>query len=150
MGYKIENHPVSLRFLGAVDGRVVPSGTVLSVQSGVKERSTKVLIDSGSAVREETPEGRNMDGLSIPSDIDAIVLTHSHTDHCGALPEVVSKNPKAPVFAPDGNKHIINIIAHEALKRSQGRDIMKEIREWREENRKIVKRISVIEEEFRR
>jgi hypothetical protein len=29
MGYKIENHPVTLRFLGAVDGKVVPSGTVM-------------------------------------------------------------------------------------------------------------------------
>jgi glyoxylase-like metal-dependent hydrolase (beta-lactamase superfamily II) len=41
-----------------------------------------------------------MDGLSIPSDIDAVVETHSHTDHCGAIAEVVSKNPDAPVFAP--------------------------------------------------
>lgn len=68
----------------------------------------------------------------------------------GLYQKSCQKTRKAPVFAPDGNKHIINIIAHEALKRSQGRDIMKEIREWREENRKIVKRISVIEEEFRR
>ncbi len=65
-----------------------------------QERATNVLVDVGSAMREETPEGKNMDGLSISSDIDAVVITHSHTDHCGAIPEVVSKNPDAPVFAP--------------------------------------------------
>lgn len=100
MGYKIENHPVSLRFLGAVDGKVVPSGTIMSVKYATQERATNILIDAGSAIREETAEGKNMDGLSIPSDIDAVVETHSHTDHCGAIPEVVSKNPDAPVFAP--------------------------------------------------
>lgn len=101
MGLKIEQHPVTLRFLGAVDGNVVPSGTVLSVTLSTQEKSTNILIDSGSAIREETKEGQNMDGLIIPSNIDAVVITHTHTDHCGALPEVVSKNPKAPVFAPE-------------------------------------------------
>lgn len=97
MGLRIEQHPVKLRFLGAVDGKVVPSGTVVSV---TQEKITNILADSGSAMREETPEGKNMDGLSIPSNIDAVIITHSHTDHCGAIAEVVSKNPEAPVFAP--------------------------------------------------
>lgn len=101
MVYKIEHHPVTLRFLGAVDGRVVPSGTILSVKNNTRQKTTDILVDSGSAMREETPEGKNMDSLQIPSNIDAVVISHSHTDHCGALPEVVSKNPTAPVFAPE-------------------------------------------------
>jgi len=69
------------------------------VKYATQER-VNIQLDVGSAMREETPEGKNMDGLSIPSDIDAVVITHPHTDHCGAIPEVVYKNPDAPVFAP--------------------------------------------------
>lgn len=149
MGYKIENHPVTLRFLGAVDGKVVPSGTVMWVKYATQERATNVLIDAGSAIREETAEGKNMDGLSIPSDIDAVVETHSHTDHCGAIAEVVSKNPDAPVFAPPWNRQVINIIALEALKRSQSRDVIKDVNEWKRDNRDIVKKFIALEKKLK-
>ena len=42
----------------------------------------------------------------------------------------------------------MKIIAHEALKRAQNRDVIKQIREWRDEQIKMVKRITSIEKEL--
>lgn len=71
------------------------------VPDKMRHRFYTILNDAGSAMREETPEGKYMEALHFPADVDTIVITHPHTDHCGDLPRAAKRNPHAKIFAPD-------------------------------------------------
>ena len=58
---------------------------------------THILIDAGTSARYITGSLRAL-GLS-PEDVDAVFVTHDHTDHIAALPRLLKSVP-APVFAP--------------------------------------------------
>jgi len=93
-------HSLLIRFLGAA-GEVTPSSTLLQVREHTAGEITKILMDAGSSIREETPDSTNLKSIEIIRNLMAVVLTHFHTDHTGSLPDVVQKNPTTPVFAPE-------------------------------------------------
>lgn len=71
---------------------------------GVRYRDEMVIIDAGMGFPEETPYGVD---ISIPNfefleeyreDLTAIILTHGHEDHIGALPYILKKF-NLPVYA---------------------------------------------------
>jgi ribonuclease J len=71
---------------------------------GIRYRDEMVIIDAGMGFPEETPYGVD---ISIPNfefleeyreDLTAIILTHGHEDHIGALPYILKKF-NLPVYA---------------------------------------------------
>jgi ribonuclease J len=71
---------------------------------GIRYRDEMVILDAGMGFPEETPYGVD---ISIPNfdfleeysdDLTAIVLTHGHEDHIGALPYILRKF-NLPVYA---------------------------------------------------
>jgi phosphoribosyl 1,2-cyclic phosphodiesterase len=62
----------------------------------VETEATSVLIDAGLSARQINTRLQQI-GRAI-NDVDAILLTHEHTDHSGALP-VLCKNLPLPVYA---------------------------------------------------
>jgi len=71
---------------------------------GIRYRDEMIIIDAGMGFPEETPYGVD---ISIPnfdfleefrSDIVALILTHGHEDHIGALPYFLKKF-NVPVYA---------------------------------------------------
>ncbi|MDM7922808.1 MAG: ribonuclease J [Pyrinomonadaceae bacterium] len=71
---------------------------------GIRYRDEMIVIDAGMGFPEETPFGVD---ISIPNfdfleeyrdDLTAIVLTHGHEDHIGALPYILKKF-NLPVYA---------------------------------------------------
>ena len=58
-----------------------------------------------------------MEALHFPADVDAIILSHTHTDHVGAYPQAAKRNPEAVIYCPEGNKDAIGIMVREAWKR---------------------------------
>ncbi|MDP2858046.1 MAG: MBL fold metallo-hydrolase, partial [Bacillota bacterium] len=74
---------------GGVPGLLATHGLSMLVRSKFKDHWSNVLLDVG-------PDAgvlfNNMERLRIdPSSVDCIVLSHSHYDHTGALPEVVER-----------------------------------------------------------
>ena len=54
---------------------------------------------------------RNWQNLPIAAkDIDAIVLTHAHLDHCGYLPRLVSQGFRGRIFCTAGTKDLCGIV----------------------------------------
>jgi len=89
----------SLTFLGTAPGypRANKNHTGLLLDTGRQ----KILIDAGE------PSARTLIEIGVdPADLDAIVLTHGHSDHTGGLPMIiqaawiVGRQASLPIFLP--------------------------------------------------
>ncbi len=95
---------LTLTFLGAA--RTV-TGSKYLLRSG----GSTVLIDCGLFQGLKELRERNWQGLPIePSEIDAIVLTHAHLDHCGYLPWVVAHGFTGRIFCTAGTQDLCRIV----------------------------------------
>ena len=77
--------------------------TLFSGSSGncvyVSGKRAKILIDAGKNAKAVTTALEHI-GVS-PYDIDAIFITHEHSDHTSAL-RVLTKKRNIPVYVPNG------------------------------------------------
>lgn len=65
----------------------------------VRAGDTMVMIDCGFSMRETT---RRMDSLGVhPQQLDALLVTHEHTDHCSGV-AVLSRKYQIPVYLTHG------------------------------------------------
>lgn len=75
---------MKIRFLGAT--RQVTGSRTLVEAAGLK-----ILVDCG-LYQERAYLGRNWDPFPVPpEEIDAVLLTHAHLDHCGYIPRLVKE-----------------------------------------------------------
>src|SRR5690349_7281878 len=84
---ELYNRPVtaSLTFLGA-------AGTVTGSKHLLTMGDRRILIDCGLFQGLKELRLRNWSAFPIdPQQIDAVVLTHAHLDHCGYLPRLVAQ-----------------------------------------------------------
>jgi len=79
-----------------------------SIYIGTEKRN--ILVDAGISYK-KICEG--LEGLSLlPSDLDAILITHEHSDHIGGLGVFLRKNP-LPVYLTEGTYNYI--VEHKSL-----------------------------------
>ena len=90
-----------LTFLG---GATTVTGSQFLLDTG----RAKVLIDCGmfqgspnESVRNRVPFGFE------PSELDAVVLTHAHLDHCGLLPVLVREGFSGPIHCTAGTAELV-------------------------------------------
>lgn len=94
---------VEITFLGAA--RNVTGSRFL-----VKADNKQILIDCGLYQERELRE-RDWSPFPFPPDqLDAILLTHSHLDHCGFLPKLVREGARCPVYCTPATKEIAEIV----------------------------------------
>jgi metallo-beta-lactamase family protein len=93
----------SLTFLGAA--RTVTGSRHLFTADG-----RRILIDCG-LFQERELQARNWDPFLIaPSSIDAVILTHSHLDHCGLLPRLVAHGFRGRVHCTEATAGIAALV----------------------------------------
>ncbi|MCK4274173.1 MAG: MBL fold metallo-hydrolase, partial [Dehalococcoidales bacterium] len=74
---------INLTFMGAARG-------VTGSRYLVEANNLKILVDCG-LYQERKFQHRNWDPFRVPpQELDAVLLTHAHLDHCGLLPKLVS------------------------------------------------------------
>jgi metallo-beta-lactamase family protein len=97
-----------IQFLGAA-GTVTGSKHLVNVsQHG---GSYQFLIDCGLFQGEKEWRLKNWDDLPVPArQIQAVVLTHAHLDHCGWIPRLCKEGFAGPVYATPATVDLCGII----------------------------------------
>lgn len=89
-----------IQFLGAA-GTVTGSKHLINTSfDGDGKKGFQVLIDCGLFQGQKEWRERNWQELPIPAkEVDAVILTHAHLDHCGWIPRLVKEGFRGPIYA---------------------------------------------------
>jgi len=95
---------IELQFLGAAT-------TVTGSQFLLTTEQARVLIDCGMFQGSPNESIRNRVPLAYdPAELDAILLTHAHLDHCGLIPHVVKEGFRGPIWATWGTVELASLV----------------------------------------
>ena len=115
-----------IRFCGAA-GTVTGSCYLITLDNGYK-----ILLEAGLYQgREEEFLALNNPWLFDPAEIDAVILSHSHIDHSGRIPKLVSDGFQGPIICTEATKALCGVMLLDSA-RIQERDA-----EW--ENKRLRK-----------
>ena len=108
-----------LSFHGAVRG---VTGSCFLLETG----SGRLLFDCGMFQGWKFAEERNAEPFSFdPSTIDAVFVTHAHTDHTGRLPKLVHDGFDAPIYMTPPTRPLTRLIledSHHIMKENYKRE----------------------------
>ncbi|MBN1393152.1 MAG: MBL fold metallo-hydrolase, partial [Sedimentisphaerales bacterium] len=100
---------IKLKFLGAVQN-VTGSSHLLDVDG------VRILVDCG-LYQERHFRERNWNPFPVPpGNIDAVLLTHAHLDHCGLLPKLVREGFKGKIYCTAATAELARIILLDSAK----------------------------------
>jgi metallo-beta-lactamase family protein len=104
---------MQLQFLGAAT-------TVTGSQFLLSTGQARILVDCGMFQGSPNEAIRNRIPLAYdPSELDAILLTHAHLDHCGLIPYVVARGFKGPIYATAGTVELARLVLLDSGKLQQ-------------------------------
>jgi Cft2 family RNA processing exonuclease len=95
---------MDLHFLG---GATTVTGSQFLLDTG----RAKILIDCGMFQGSPNELVRNRVPFAFePSELDAVVLTHAHLDHCGLLPVLVREGFSGPIHCTHGTAELARLV----------------------------------------
>ena len=100
---------IKLQFLGAAQN-------VTGSRHLLQANGTNVLVDCG-LYQERQFRARNWDPFPVePKNINAVLLTHAHLDHCGLLPKLVKEGFSGKIYCTPATAEIAKIILLDSAK----------------------------------
>jgi len=99
---------MNIQFLGA-------ARTVTGSMHLVSVNGTKILLDCGmfQGKRSEAYE-KNRNFPFDPTKIDAVILSHSHIDHSGNLPNLVKNGYRGPIYSTSATRDLCSIMLYDS------------------------------------
>jgi len=99
-----------IQFLGAA-GTVTGSKHLVNTSSDGAGGGFQMLIDCGLFQGAKDWRERNWQPTPVPArEIDAVILTHAHLDHCGWIPRLVREGFHGPIYATPSTIDLCGII----------------------------------------
>ncbi len=93
-----------IQFLGA-------AGTVTGSKHLINTGDLQVLVDCGLFQGKKEWRERNWNDIPIPArEIDAVILTHAHLDHCGWIPRLYQEGYKGKVYATQATIDLCGVV----------------------------------------
>ncbi len=90
-------------------------GTVTGSRTRLEFGGRTLLVDCGMFQGDEEVEARNRSAFPFePSEIDAVLLTHAHLDHCGLLPRLVGRGFQGPVYCTRATRPLARLVLEDA------------------------------------
>jgi len=100
-----------IQFLGAA-GTVTGSKHLINTSDDSSGKpGLQVLIDCGLFQGQKEWRERNWQDTPIPArEIDAVILTHAHLDHCGWIPRLVKEGFRGPIYATQPTIDLCSVV----------------------------------------
>ena len=100
-----------IQFLGAA-GTVTGSKHLINTsENSFGKDGLQVLVDCGLFQGQKEWRERNWRDTPVPAkEIDAVILTHAHLDHCGWIPRLVKEGFHGPIYATPPTIDLCGII----------------------------------------
>jgi metallo-beta-lactamase family protein len=100
-----------IQFLGAA-GTVTGSKHLINTTTDATgKQGLQVLVDCGLFQGQKEWRERNWNDPSIPArEIDAVILTHAHLDHCGWIPRLVKQGFRGPIYATQATIELCDVV----------------------------------------
>lgn len=95
---------MKITFLGA-------AGEVTGSQHLIETRHRRILLDCGFFQGPRAESRRKNEQFHCrPKDLDAVILSHAHIDHCGNLPRLYAQGFRGPLFCTNATADITEIM----------------------------------------
>ena len=105
-----QNNEIILQSLGAAE-------TVTGSKHLLRTPELNILIDCGLFQGIKSLRMKNREELPVqPSEIDVLLLTHAHLDHCGYIPLFVKKGFKGKIYMTAPTRDLVEIILYDSAK----------------------------------
>jgi metallo-beta-lactamase family protein len=89
-----------IQFLGAAGTVTGSKHLINTTEDSSGNHGFQVLIDCGLFQGQKEWRERNWQDTPVPArEIDAVILTHAHLDHCGWIPRLVKEGFRGPIYA---------------------------------------------------
>jgi len=99
-----------IQFLGAA-GTVTGSKHLINTGDPYGKNGFQALVDCGLFQGQKDWRERNWRHTPVPAkEIDAVILTHAHLDHCGWIPRLVKEGFRGPIYATQPTIDLCGII----------------------------------------
>ncbi|MGA9899420.1 MAG: MBL fold metallo-hydrolase, partial [Terriglobales bacterium] len=100
-----------IQFLGAAGTVTGSKHLINSGTDGAGGKAFQALVDCGMFQGLKEWRERNWQDTPVPArEIDAVVLTHAHLDHCGWIPRLVREGFRGPIYATQPTIDLCGII----------------------------------------
>jgi metallo-beta-lactamase family protein len=101
---------MKLTFLGA-------AGEVTGSQHLIETDRLRVLLDCGLFQgRRADARAKNEQFRCAPQQLDGVILSHAHIDHCGNLPRLYRSGYRGPIFCTPGTADVAKIMLADAAR----------------------------------
>lgn len=101
---------MKVKFVGAIDGVTGSCAWLKHETTG-----TQILVDCGMHQGPHEAEFRNYEKFPfIPADIQYVLLTHAHIDHCGLIPRLVKEGFRGWVYCTAATRDIAKLLLQDS------------------------------------
>jgi metallo-beta-lactamase family protein len=100
-----------IQFLGAAGTVTGSKHLINTTYDSSGKQGVQVLIDCGLFQGQKEWRERNWQDTPVPArEIDAVVLTHAHLDHCGWIPRLVKEGFHGPIYATQATIDLCSVV----------------------------------------